>query len=146
MQTPCVLVLLRNYDAVWGVQCAFEVPDSWTFGFGLWNCLTSLYENPPGPPWGPIRGTITLPFDNFITGGALVAFGRLQFMVVDAGCMEIIESAFPYGTAVFAPTQEITPVPPFNRGRACVGSGGYDACRPLTPVASSTWGRVKSQF
>ncbi len=146
MQTACVLVLLRNYDSVWGVQCAFEVPDSWAFGFGLWDCLTSLYELPPGPPWGPVRGSLTLPFDQVVTGGALVAFGRMTFYAVDQGCIEIIESAFPNGTHVLSPTFEVTPIPPSSRGRACVGPGGHDACYPLAPVTPVTWGRIKSQY
>src|SRR5688572_14000463 len=38
MQLPSVYVMLRNYDGLRGLQCAFDWPLEWTYIGGIWDC------------------------------------------------------------------------------------------------------------
>ncbi len=145
MSMPFVFIYLHNYDAVSVLQCAFDWPLSWTFMGGAWDCQhNQLTIQPTGP--GPVNGTVVTAFD-VIVGGVLAPIGRLIFSSPQDGCLDIIESAYPYGTHVVDPYSEVTPIPSENRGRICVGPGGYDACDvAATPVEDVTWGRIKGQY
>lgn len=148
MTSPAVLVLLRNYGDAMLLQCAFDVPSSWVYTFGLWDCQGGLHPDmAPAPPFGPVAGTVSYLFGDPITGGYLTPVGRMHFASAPGGCLDIIESAFPHGTHVMSSWFEITPISQENRGRICVGPGGHDACDPAaTPVDEATWGRIKSQY
>ncbi len=140
-------MLLRNYEEIVGVQAAFDV--TWTFTFGLWECQShQIVGIRPTPPFGPRYGTIAIAFDA-IVGGELEVIGRMFFLGAGAtGCLEIIESWWPGGTHVIDAAQGRTLIPPGDRGRICVGPGGYDACEPMmsTPVESARWGAIKRQY
>jgi len=144
-----VIMLVRNYDAITGVQCAFQW-GSWAFTFGLWNCQPNqLAATTPAAPGGPMAGTIATAFD-LITGGTLAPIGNMNFVGATAtsGCLEIIESSFPFGTHVTNPAQDpaVTPINSANWGKVCAGAGGYDSCDAMVAVESSTWGQIKSQY
>jgi hypothetical protein len=145
MQMPVVYIMLRNYDNLAGVQCAFDWPATWTFFGGSWGCL-------PGSGKGVVPtapgGSIALVF-NCINGGALVTMGRMVYgPPVGGGCLSIVESDLPFGNHVIdCSFFNTAPIHPANVGRVCVGSGGYDACWPAsTPVENATWGRIKTQY
>jgi hypothetical protein len=149
MMSPEVFLFVRNYDEVAGVQCAFTVPTSWTFLFGLWDCQTNqINGTTPEPPFGAVSGTIATAFDA-LTSGELEPIGRMNFQSgpVPEGCMTIVDSAYPNGTHVVTWLGDPTPVPPENRAIVCVGEGGRDACEPAAvPVPGTTWGRIKQQL
>jgi len=153
-QQALVTVFLRNYEDVAGVHYRFAVDggsgpttwSDWTFLFssagdcGLMNQTTSW---PPTPANGNWSTTF-----NCITGGTFQPVAYLVFAAVGTGCLGIEESDLgPSGVESCDWPPVLTSVAPENRGRICVGSGGYDACDPVTtPVAPATWGRIKSQY
>jgi hypothetical protein len=150
MQNPWVYVMLRNYDNIEALQCAFDWPVSWTYLGGTWDCIpnSGVASLPTGP--GPINGNLAVTWGfNCTQGGSLVTVGRMIFgPPVGGGCLSIIESGLPFGTLVLeCGTEVIAHVGTENRARACAGPGGYDACWPAsTPVESATWGAIKSQY
>ena len=147
MQMPWVYVMLRNYEHIGGLQCAFDWPSTWAYFGAVWNCQGhALGHGPTGP--GPIAGTLGVAFD-CVQGGALITVGQLIFTsTVGGGCVSVIESGFGFGTHVGnCDGSDGAAISPANRGRVCVGVGGYDACWPAsTPVESATWGAIKSQY
>jgi hypothetical protein len=148
MQTPWIYVMLRNYERVNVLQCAFDWPLSWSYLGGTWDCQPgSLVLVQPTSP-GPKTGSMVVAF-NCVQGGALITVGRMIFgPPVGNGCLSIIESIYPFGTNVVScPAAQATHVPSENRGRICAGPGGYDACWPAaTPAESATWGSIKAQY
>jgi hypothetical protein len=96
-------------------------------------------------PLGATSGTITTAFDP-ITSSELEVMGRMNFVAPSAGCLSIIESSFPGATHVINVALEATPIIEENRGQICVGLGGINACDPVIPVESSSWGAIKSQY
>jgi hypothetical protein len=147
MSTPAIFVLLRNYDDVHLMQCAFDVPTSWVYAWGLWDCQGGLHPDiSPHPPFGPTSGTVSYLFGDAIAGGTLATLGRMFFSSASSGCVTIVDSAFPYGTHVQSSSWVVTQVIPENRARICVGPGGYTACSPAVAVEPYTWGRIKDQF
>ena len=149
MQMPWVYVMLRNYDELLGVQCAFDWPSTWTYLGGEWHCLPGAIEARVPIAPGPITGTLIIAF-NCISGGALAPVGRMIFGPPSGGgCLAIIESGWPFGNHVIECPfpHEGTPILPENWGRVCAGAGGYDACWPAsTPVEPVTWGAIKGQY
>ena len=100
---PAIFLLIRSYESVIGIQCAFDVPASWTLLYSDWLCLGGLYPDVnPQPPWGPFAGSLSYGIDP-ISGGALVTVGRMYFSSASAGCMTIIDSGYPGGTSVLSP-------------------------------------------
>jgi len=144
MATPTIYMLLRNYEDVAGVQAAFQT--TWTMTFGLWDCQpNTVAGTTPAMPFGETAGTIACAFDP-ITGGTLAVIGRMHFIAGGTGCIEIIESSFPFGTHVVAQEGEAQEVYPGNRGIVCAGTGGFDACVGEVPVEPTSWGHIKSQY
>ncbi len=144
-----VVMYLRNYDEVNGVQVAFDWPGTWSFGFGLWNCQTGqLSAVTPTAP-GPLSGSITTAF-NFITGGALAPVGVMVFnsLGVD-GCLSIIESEYPFGNHVINGnvTPPETAIRDENEGKICVAADGLNACECVPEaVEPATWGQIKATY
>jgi hypothetical protein len=142
-----VVVFAKNYAELLGVQCAFDWPVTWTFGFGLWNCQTGqLSATQPTAP-GPTTGTITTAF-TAITGGALAPIGIMVFNSIGTGCLTIIESSFPFGTHVINAAQDAEPIGEQNRGKICADTpGGYSACTCVAnAVEGATWGQIKASY
>jgi len=145
-----VLMYLKNYGTVNGVQVAFDWPATWSFGFGLWNCqVGQVFGTQPTAP-GPRTGTIATAF-NPISGGALAPIGFMVFNSLGSGCLSIVESSFPDGNCVldqFSGGPEITHLLDVNEGRVCVGSDGWNTCecQGATAVESSTWGQIKVSY
>ncbi len=145
-----IFLFVSSYYAVAGVQTAFQPDPSWTFTFGLWDCqpgqLTAVM---PGPPFGPAAGTITTAF-NCLTGSGLGAIGRMFFVAGNAGCLEQIESSYPFRIHVLDCQQgidQVNPYDPWRLGKVCVGEGGVVACWPPQPaVDAATWGGIKAQY
>jgi hypothetical protein len=144
-QWHAVYLVVRNYEAVSGLWCAFEWGAGWEFIYGAWNCFSGWYscELQPGGPGGPRYGTLGCSFD-CIKGGAFIA-GRM-LMRPTSGCLSIID---PEGrtASVIDCNGEVTMLLDRNRGRICVGGGGYSACDPApVPVDGTTWGQIKGQY
>jgi hypothetical protein len=146
-EPQAIYLLLRNYDNVTTVQCAFDWPQDWTFFFGLWDCLPGQLSCtcPTGP--GPTQGTLATPF-SCITGGSTAVLGRMHFSATPHGCIEVIESSYPFGTHVVScGGWQVDIIQPAHRGRVCVGPGGINTCEPTaTPVEPISWGRIKRQY
>lgn len=146
MDLAMILVYVRNHDSVACLQCAFDWPVTWSFAGTAWGCqvaqLTILQPSAPGPD----AGSVATCFDA-VTGGMLAPIGAMIFAMPGAGCLDIIESAYPYGTHVVHPGSVATPIPPENRGRVCAGPGGHTACEPAsTPVEETSWARIKAHY
>ena len=149
-----VYVFLRGAEDVIGLTCRFAVdggsgPDTW----GDWNLLGAVFGCLPGQlePELPATnadgrepGNLRTVF-NCVTSPALQPLGYLVFQVGTQGCLSIEEHEL--GTGVLDCNIEMDPVPAGNRGRICVGPGGYDACDPAaTAVGGTTWARIKHQY
>jgi hypothetical protein len=139
-------LLVRNYDAVAGVQTAFDW-GNWTFLGGIWDCQAGqIWATVPSPPGGPHHGTITTAF-NCVTGGSTEVIGRMHMIATGPGCLVQVESDFPFETHVVSCEFLTAPALPENRGSICVDSGGVDACGPgSVAVDAATWGRIKAQY
>jgi len=139
-----VFMYLKNYNEANGVQCAFDWPPTWSFGFGLWQCQTGQVTavTPTAP--GATDGTIATAF-NAVSGGALAPIGLMVFNLIGTGCISIVESSYPFGNVVILST-ETTALNDANEGKICVDSGGIDTCNCLTPVENSTWGQIKGSY
>ncbi len=139
-----IYLLTRNYDELAGVQTAFEWGD-WTWGFGLWDCQANqLNAVTPGPPGGETAGSITTAFD-CLTGGATTVIGRMH-LTAGTGCIVQVPSSFPFANHTINCSAEPTAVPELGQGTVCVGSAGVDACAPVVPVETTTWGSIKAQY
>lgn len=144
-----VYLYARNYDAIGGVQCAFDWPGDWQYlGWGPFSgsgCQSQQLNATEPDSAGSIGGTLTCAFD-CVAGGFLAPLGFLSVVTGDGGCLSVIESGFPFGTHVLDCGGLPTPVDAGARGRVCVGVGGLDTCDFVEPVAPSSWGRVKAQY
>ncbi len=147
MSSPSIMVILRNYDRVHGIQIAFEWDPSWSLASGSWDCQAmQLSAVQPSEP-GARAGTITTAF-NVITEGEAAVIGQLTFASAPSGCLRLVDSAFPYGNHVV----DITSDPPHTIldpqlwGKVCAGPGGYNTCYAPTPVNSETWGAIRARY
>jgi hypothetical protein len=146
MDLAMVMIYYRHYDDAVCLQCAFDWPASWTYAGTSWGCQTFQITVPQPSAPGPVAGSVTTCF-NVITGGMLAPIGAMIYASPGDGCLDIIESGYPFGTHVTDSGGGMTPIAPENRGRVCVGPGGYDACEPAaTPVEPTTWSNVKLQY
>jgi hypothetical protein len=85
-QPVAVFLFVANYTQLAGIQTAFEVNPSWTYSFGLWDCLSGEFADVnPFPPFGPTNGTLNSAF-NCVTSGELAPLGRM-FFVSGTGCI-----------------------------------------------------------
>jgi len=92
-----VFLFVMSHAEVAGVQTAFQPDESWIFVFGLWNCRDGqLNAVTPAPPFGPAAGTIATAF-NCVTGSSLAVVGRIFFIAGSNGCLEQIQSSYPFG-------------------------------------------------
>jgi hypothetical protein len=144
-----VYMFARHYEWTNGIACAFDWQPTWTILGNSWDCqVNQLLAYVPTAP-GPLHGMIMTAFDP-IASGALTPIGRMMFTHSGGGCLRMINSIEPCtGGCGLAnePGQGCTHVPEINRGRICVGPGGYHACNPAsTPVEDVFWGRIKSQY
>jgi hypothetical protein len=146
-----VYLFLRNYEGVTAFFCRWAVDGGtgpktwgdWTFWAAGLGCLPGQHGD---GPW-PYNGNMQTAF-NCISGGALRVLGYLILTSGSRGCLGI-EEHDTTGTGVFDCSDgiEVTPIVPQNRGRICVGAGGYNACDPrVVSVESATWGRIKRQY
>lgn len=145
-----VFLLVNNYANVAGVQTAFLPGPAWTFAFGLWDCqVGQLSAVTPVPPFGATAGSITTAF-TCLNGPALGVIGRMMFANAGGGCIEQVQSSYPNATHVLDCAQGTDPIPLGARlGKICIGppgSGGVDACDPITAVEPATWGSIKAQY
>ena len=146
-----VYVFLRNYDDACGLIYRFAVDgEQGAEPWGDWTIWGSSFGCQPnqtglnGP--NPHDGELITSFD-CITGGALELLGFIFLMAGTHGCLGIEESEVYFPSGVLDDAWPPTAVAPGNRGRVCVGTGGHDACEPLTvPVEAATWGQIKRQY
>lgn len=142
-----VQMFIKNYGESAGIQCAFDWPVTWTFGFGLWNCqvgqLTAVVPTAPGATTGSITTAYTV-----ITGGALAPIGIMVFNTIGTGCLSIIESSYPFGNHTINAATVPTSISDSNEGKICVDSAGYNACTCIPPnaVEGATWGQIKASY
>jgi len=145
-----IFLLAANYNALAGVQTAFLPDPTWTFTYGLWDCRPGqLVTQTPAPPFGPTAGTVAIAF-SCLGGPGLAAIGRMYFTAGSTGCLEQVESSYPFGIHVIDCQQGIDQIPAYlswRLGKVCVGDGGIDACEgPQPAVDAATWGRIKAQY
>ncbi len=144
---PTIFLLLRNYERISGVQCAFEWDPTWTLTFGLWECQSNALSAFTPSASGDSLGTITVAFDE-ISGGTTAGVGMLSFGSAGAGCISLVESVFPFGNHVFdvnSDPQNIQ-IDAQNWGKVCVGAGGLDTCEAMVAVEARTWGEIKAHY
>jgi hypothetical protein len=146
-----VYVFLRNYDDACGLIYRFAVDgkqgvEPW----GDWTIWGSSFGCQPnqtginGP--NPHDGELITSFD-CVTGGGLELLGFIFLMAGTHGCLGIEESEVYFPSGVMDRNSRTTAVAPGNRGRVCIGTGGHDACEPLTvPVEETTWGQIKRLY
>jgi hypothetical protein len=143
-----VLMYVRNYSGINGIQVAFDWPMTWSFGFGLWNCqpgqLTATMPTAPGP----ITGTITTAFAG-LSGGELAPIGFLIFNSIGPGCLSLIESGYPFGNCFIDQCHGFDEIPIHdeNEGSVCVNANGANTCQcAVTAVEPATWGGIKDSY
>ncbi len=140
-------ILLRNYEDVSGVNCGFDFPLEWGFVAQFDTCLPDacIVDIPRVVGPGPDQGHFFMCF-GAVTGGSTIEVGRLLFLSVGAGCLDIIEPSYG-GVQVLDGAGVETPVHPANWGRICHGPGGRNTCdSAATPVLPTSWARLKSQY
>ena len=141
-----VFVYLKNYAEVNSLQCAFDWPPTWSFGFGLWQCQTGQITGTTPTAPGATEGTIATAF-NAISGGALAPIGLMVFNSIGTGCLSIIESSFPFGNVVLDAGGADTPLSDSNEGKICVDTGGVNTCDCVAQaVEPSSWGAIKATY
>ena len=95
-----IFLLAANYNALAGVQTAFQPDPTWTFAFGLWDCRPGqLVTQTPAPPFGPTAGIVAVAF-SCLDGPGLTAIGRMFFVAGSTGCLEQVEPSYPFGIHV----------------------------------------------
>jgi hypothetical protein len=144
-----IFLFVMNYNAVAGVQTAFQPDPSWTFTFGLWDCQPGqLNAVTPAAPFRPAAGTITTAF-NCLTGPDLGVIGRMFFVAGGVGCLTQVQSSYPFGIHVLDCQQGIDQISESQQarlGKICIGQGGYAACFVEPAVDAATWGAIKAQY
>jgi hypothetical protein len=141
-----VFMYIKNYAEAAAIQCAFDWPPTWGFGFGLWQCQTGQITGTTPTAPGARDGTISTAF-NAISGGALAPIGFMVFNSIGTGCLSIIESDFKFGNVVLDFAQETTPLSDSNEGKICVDTGGINTCDCVPQaVEPSSWGAIKATY
>ena len=147
-QPIAVFLFANNYANVAGVQTAFDWP-GWQLTFGLWDCQPGqLSAVTPVNPGGATAGSITTAF-NCANTGALLVIGRMHMVPTTGGCISQVQSTFPFGIHVVDCSQGVDQIPDSQQarlGKICVGSGGVNACAPVSAVEPATWGSIKGQY
>ena len=138
-----VIVYLKDYGTVSYLQTAFSWPADWQWA-GAILCQPGLGGGPYGP--GPGIGTLSANFLNCLTGGVIRPVARFFLLPLSPGCVEQVESSYPYGTHIVTCDGKILPVGAAYRGSVCAGSVGTNVCDGPVPVEATTWGAIKSQF
>jgi hypothetical protein len=142
-----VYVLLRNYNAVSGVRYRFEVDGGENGVWGDWTMFFSDIGCLPGQIASELPDPTSGDFDtNFlcIKGGVLRAIALMVMRAGTHGCLGISDIEF---SGIRDCDFGITGVASGNRGRICVGNGGYDACDSMpVAVGAGTWGAIKAQY
>lgn len=148
-----IYILLYNHNQVQGMQTAYQ----WDAGWVLYDCLINcrpgqvVIECDWSDPGGPVHGALSTAF-NCTAGPALAPVGRIGLLAGDSGCLRQVESAYPNGIHLVdcaGGIDRIDPNDPVQTprlGKICVGTGGHDACDPVTPVEGATWGRIKASY
>jgi hypothetical protein len=137
-QPHAIYFCVRNYTEICGFQADLRWPSDWTWLFAI-SCPAAVLDC-----FHIGKHTILCSF-NSITGGATVVMAAIH-MVPGSECFEIEESIWPGGTCVIDCQLEVEHVAEANWGRVCVGPGGVNTCAPIVPIASTTWGNIKSQY
>ncbi len=70
----------------------------------------------------------------------------MNLLASGPGCIQQIESDFPFGTHVVSCTADVQSIDPLNRGSVCADDGGIDACDPTVAIEAATWGAIKDQY
>jgi len=141
-----IFLFVFNHVRLGGVQTAFQPNASWGYTFSLWDCRgNQLNAVTPAPPWGPTAGSIVSAFD-CVQNTELCVIGRM-FFIANTGCIEQVQSGFPFGTHVIDCNGVVDEIDdPLRLGKVCVGPGGNTACVPPVAVEPATWGSIKAQY
>ena len=141
-----VFLSVANYQNLTGVQAAIQWSSpSWHLVFGIFDCLPG--QRLKFKPSGNTASGATL-FD-CVKGPALAVFAMMFFQVGGSGCVQFIQPQDPLGIFVQdcqGAIDQIMEAESPRLGRVCVGAGGFDACDPVEPVESMTWGAIKASF
>lgn len=148
-----VFVLVNNYTGITGLQTAFEWDPSWTILGGACDCRMSDVCAGPWEEGGPGGGNSNLAVASLscVSGPAVAAVARMFFRTGSAGCLEQVQSGYPFGIHAVdcrGGQDLISPYDPAGQlrlGKICVGQGGRDACM-VTPVEARTWGAIKATY
>ena len=144
-----IYLLAANHSALAAVQTAFAWHSSWELLGAIFDCLPGqLTVVTPVPPGGATAGTVATAF-NCVTSGQVVVIGRLLMRAGATGCLSQVQSSYPNGIHAIDCSLGMDLIPdfqPFRLGKICVAQGGVDACAPLIPVQSSTWGQIKASY
>ena len=140
-----VFLSVANYQNINGVQAAIEWSPSWSWAFGIFDCLPG--QRLEFSPTGNTASGATV-FD-CVNGPALAVFAMIFFQVGGSGCVQFTQPQDPLGIFVQDCQGEIDQILEMGSprlGRVCVDAGGVDACDPLEPVESVTWGAIKASY
>ena len=141
-----VFLAVANYQNINGVNAAIQWSPSWSWVFGIFDCLPG--QRLEFQPNGTAASGATV-FD-CVNGPALAVFAMIFFQAGGSGCVQFIQpEGDPLGIFVQDCQGEIDQIMATDSprlGRVCVGAGGVDACDAASPVESKTWGAIKAAF
>jgi hypothetical protein len=141
-----VFLCVANYQNINGINAAIEWSPSWSWVFGIFDCLPG--QRLEFHPTGNTASGATV-FD-CVNGPALAVCAMIFFQVGSSGCVQFIQpEGDPLGIFVQdcrGEIDQITEAESPRLGRVCVGAGGVDACDPVEAVESMTWGAIKASF
>jgi PKD repeat protein len=144
-----IYLLAFNYSALAAVQTAFDWHSSWELYSAIFDCLPGqLTVVTPVPPGGATAGSVATAF-NCVTSGQLLVIGRLLMNAGAVGCLSQVQSSYPNGIHAVDCSLGVDLIPDSQQlrlGKICVAQGGVDACLPVIPVQSATWGQVKATY
>lgn len=141
-----VFLLAANYSAIAGMQAGLSWDPSWSSVAVFLDCQ-------PGQTgqFFPGATSVSLVTSFFcVQGPALLEVGRVVFQVGQEGCVRYVQPTHNSDPILVMDCQglvdQITDNNSSRLGRVCVGLGGHDACDPVVPVGSVTWGRIKQSY
>lgn len=114
-----IYLLLKTSQPVRALQTRFAWPEGWTVRTWRGRCQgNEVYGATPGP----VQPELALAFDTQAASG-LIPIGALTVVVGPSGCLELPESAFPFGTHFVDNLGDVHAVAPEARARVCVAGG-----------------------
>jgi len=122
-----IYVFAKNFESMRGLQVKFMWPANWVFEGWFGSCQPGSITvvSPVG-----VERNLSLAFECTGNGVTLQPIGWLRMWTGPNGCLDVIQSDYPYASHLLSCAGLITSLGNGHCGRICVGAGGVDRCDP----------------